>query len=87
MNSSAGAAINPSRSYTAILQNSIFEESGHDNGRDISPEKDVICINIDQEIYYQHLTLCKTPFIGRLLQLKGDKPWKFMNLKALIQDI
>ena len=79
------------QSYATILaryctSSNLMAESSNgivsSHGGVLSKKGDVFCVKIDEEIYKQRLALCQTSIIGRVIQSRGDLPWKLVDLKS-----
>ena len=55
------------------------------NTGSLSRYGDVICIKIDEQAYQCRVSICQNSLIGRLTQLKGEKPWKYDDLRIKLQ--
>ena len=81
-------AIQESLSYVATLRG----PSQCFVTRNMAPKKlvkkgSIISIRINGEAYQKMIQLCQYALNGRLVLIKGDKPWKFSGLKDILQSL
>ena len=58
----------------------------NENSGSLSRHGDVICIKIDEDAYQRRVSFCQNSLISRLSLIKGDKPWKYEDLRKKLQE-
>lgn len=85
------------KTFAKVLSDSIDQQISFTNGRDTDGrESDVIVpvkkgdyysIIITESLYQEQIKTCEASLIGRLVLAKGDKPWRFDDLKLKLQQL
>ena len=76
------------KSFAEIVKNN--QETTLPGSQDkslLSKKGEMICIKIDEDLYQQRLALCKPSMIGRIIQSRGETPWKINDLRMKLEDL
>ena len=71
----------PTPSYTTIVSSKPKTLPDNYSSGMIYHHDDVVCMRIDEAAYLKRGELCKNSLIGRVTLLKGESPWKYVDMK------